>query len=407
MHEFSEAQKLIQFLSELNKTYSTVKSNILMMSPVPSMEKAYFILIRDEKQRKINSGSQSFSPDSTSFITNSNSGPSQSNTTRNFTQRVNFEPRRTTLSCKYCKKPGHTVDKCYKLHGFLPDFKFTKGKRVAACVQVESTNQTPPKLDSPQTEDIPHGDVTFAEYIFPSTSTPSGFFSSSTSSFPDHFTPNHAPTPPSPHHSPVSTPNHALVPSPTIETQTLIPLSAPSSPLLLRRSSRTTVTPTHLKDYLCYVVPLPNSAISSRTSSPTLLLEPFLYHQAASNPAWQELDVNNAFLHGDLFEEVYMKVPLGLTVSSSCSGPPLFKIKDLGSVHYFLGLEVSHLPQGLLLNQHKYLKELLTEFHCASVSPVVTPLDMSIKLTPSSDYPLADPFSYRRLISKLNFLALH
>ncbi|XP_070025675.1 uncharacterized protein [Nicotiana sylvestris] len=129
------------------------------MSPVLSVEKAYFILIRDEKQREINSCFQPFSSDSTFFIANSNfnSGPNQPNTTRNFTQRMNFEPRRSTLSCKYCKKPGHTIDKCYNLHGFPQDFKFTKGNRAVACVQIESTDQTSPKLDLPQTEHIPHG----------------------------------------------------------------------------------------------------------------------------------------------------------------------------------------------------------------------------------------------------------
>nr|XP_016499066.1 PREDICTED: uncharacterized mitochondrial protein AtMg00810-like [Nicotiana tabacum] len=81
-----------------------------------------------------------------------------------------------------------------------------------------------------------------------------------------------------------------------------------------------------------------------------------------------------------------------------------FKIKDLGTVYYFLGLKVSHLPHGLLVNQHKYLKELLSEFHCSSASPVMTPFELSIKLTSTSGDVLVDPSPYRRLIGKLIIL---
>lgn len=62
------------------------------------------------------------------------------NNHRFFHQRVHFDSKRgststSSMSCKYCKKPGHTIDKCYKLYDFSPDFKFTKNKRSVACVR--------------------------------------------------------------------------------------------------------------------------------------------------------------------------------------------------------------------------------------------------------------------------------
>lgn len=81
-----------------------------------------------------------------------------------------------------------------------------------------------------------------------------------------------------------------------------------------------------------------------------------------------------------------------------------FKIKDLGIVHYFLGLEVSHLPQVYLICQHNYTLDLLNEFNCQDFTPVLTPLDPSIKITLDMNAPVTDPNVYRRIVGKLNFL---
>ena len=34
-------------------------------------------------------------------------------------------------TCTYCGKTGHTVDKCYKKHGFPPGFKFNNKPSMA------------------------------------------------------------------------------------------------------------------------------------------------------------------------------------------------------------------------------------------------------------------------------------
>ncbi|OIT34294.1 hypothetical protein A4A49_59695, partial [Nicotiana attenuata] len=65
-----------------------------------------------------------------------------------------------SMSCRYCKKPGHAIEKYYKLHGFPADFKFTKSKRSTSCVHVEGTAST--ALGSPM-EHLPpvnHGFTT-------------------------------------------------------------------------------------------------------------------------------------------------------------------------------------------------------------------------------------------------------
>ncbi|KAF5814097.1 hypothetical protein HanXRQr2_Chr03g0106681 [Helianthus annuus] len=49
-----EDQRLVQFLMGLNPAYETVRGNILMMQPLPSINQTYSLLIQDEKQREIN-----------------------------------------------------------------------------------------------------------------------------------------------------------------------------------------------------------------------------------------------------------------------------------------------------------------------------------------------------------------
>ncbi|XP_070049858.1 uncharacterized mitochondrial protein AtMg00810-like [Nicotiana tomentosiformis] len=141
-----------------------------------------------------------------------------------------------------------------------------------------------------------------------------------------------------------------------------------------------------------------------------------------------QLHVNNAFLHGYLHEEVYMEIPQGLKGESSVfvavyvddvilTGTNLeeikalktylhnqFKIKDLGKLHYFLGLEMLYKDDGVLISQRKFTTDLLKEYDCLGYSAVSSPLYSSTKLRAEEGTLLSDPSYYRKLVGKLNFL---
>nr|DAD22652.1 TPA_asm: hypothetical protein HUJ06_024115 [Nelumbo nucifera] len=76
---FSEAQQkeyVFKFINGLNESFSALRSQVMIMKPFPNLD----------------------------------------------------EKKKSSVICSHCGKKGHSKDKCYRITGFPPNFKFTKGK---------------------------------------------------------------------------------------------------------------------------------------------------------------------------------------------------------------------------------------------------------------------------------------
>ena len=82
-----------------------------------------------------------------------------------------------------------------------------------------------------------------------------------------------------------------------------------------------------------------------------------------------------------------------------------FAIKDLGTLKYFLGIELATSPKGLFLNQRKYILDLLKESNLLDCKPARTPLDSKLYLHDHSEL-LCNVTEYQRLVGKLIYLTI-
>ena len=57
-----------------------------------------------------------------------------------------------------------------------------------------------------------------------------------------------------------------------------------------------------------------------------------------------------------------------------------FEMKDLGLMHYFLGMEVWQSPEGIFLNQEKYAIEILKIFDMLDCKSMATPMDTKLEV---------------------------
>ena len=85
-----------------------------------------------------------------------------------------------------------------------------------------------------------------------------------------------------------------------------------------------------------------------------------------------------------------------------------FALKDLGDLHFFLGIEVQRTPGALVLSQGRYAMDVLARAGMKNCKPVDTPLSITTKLGLEEGEKLSsdDATKYRSLVGALQYLTL-
>jgi hypothetical protein len=79
-------------------------------------------------------------------------------------------------------------------------------------------------------------------------------------------------------------------------------------------------------------------------------------------------------------------------------------MKDLGLMHYFLGLEVWQSPEKIFLSQGKYAVEILKRFDMLESKSMNTHMETKLKLLVDTSSELVDATLYRQIIGSMMYL---
>ncbi|GKV34555.1 hypothetical protein SLEP1_g42918 [Rubroshorea leprosula] len=82
-----------------------------------------------------------------------------------------------------------------------------------------------------------------------------------------------------------------------------------------------------------------------------------------------------------------------------------FALKDLGTLNYFLGIQVTTFDGGIFLSQGKYTNDLFSRTSMLEASTITTPL--AIKENPTSrDTKPVDAKEYKKIVGALQYLTI-
>ncbi|GJU45727.1 uncharacterized mitochondrial protein-like protein [Tanacetum coccineum] len=390
---------------------------ILLMQPLPLVAKACSMLRQEEKQRDAPKHHPTTNPVALNTLRNTYTSP-QRNNNPNITvpntpaeRRNNF---RKGILCAYCKKEDHSKEECYKLLGYLPGH-LLHNKYQPPSQRGTSTNKGGRTMNMVVGESLPPIDISsqpFTPLDQCSTSTSSSTAKAQVHAIMDQLQ----------NHDAEYTDRASWY---CTSCGRAMVGAVPLAPSMVDFTSYP--QPQHLPQLpqLKWVFKIKHHADGS--------IERYKARLVANRFNQKErVDYKETFAPVEKMVTSYVDTSL-FTLNSTQRFITIlvyvddiiiagndkaciqqikahlndkFSIKDLGSIHYYLGIEFLRNKEGLALTQRKYAIELVKYVGLLDTKPSATPLDPNAKLSMDNGDSLPDPSYYRTLVGKLLCLTI-
>ena len=138
MNAHYQMEYIMSFLMGLNDSFSQVRGQLLLMDPFRHINCVFALISQEEHQRKVG--------------VSTNSGSDVSNTMA-FAAKVSISDKKPNDGtgykgqkkdrpyCTHCKIHGHTIDRCFKIHGYPLGYKPKPRDNNSSNVGSNSVNQ--------------------------------------------------------------------------------------------------------------------------------------------------------------------------------------------------------------------------------------------------------------------------
>ncbi|KAL5543790.1 hypothetical protein UlMin_007574 [Ulmus minor] len=154
LNEHHQMEYIMSFLMGLDDSFSQVRGQLLLMDPMPPINRVFSLIVQEEQQRRTipssdlnNSiGTMTFAI-KTDVVKSTGFGSQKS---QNYNSNAFKNQKRDRPYCTHCKTLGHSMDRCYKIHGYPPGYKlkFNNNSNAAAAHQVFTSDDRPDQSNS-------------------------------------------------------------------------------------------------------------------------------------------------------------------------------------------------------------------------------------------------------------------